>query len=246
MMTSHRHVVAGLLAAVLSSPVTGLSQAPPRVDSAPTASVATGSVVGSVLLPPSETRQRSFRGSLYRSRLAPDRSDREASPPPRSIYDDVVISAHSADGAATILSQTPTARMDQRQARFLPHVLPVTVGTRVDFVNQDRFYHNVFSLSEGNDFNLGRKPTGEVVSHLFEQTGAVEIFCDIHPQMNATVVVLDTPWFTQPDSTGGFRLDGLPPGRYRVRAFHPEHPQIERDVDVAGGVPLRQSFVFGR
>mgnify|MGYP001286527970 CR=1 FL=1 len=74
----------------------------------------------------------------------------------------------------------------------------------------------------------------------------VEVFCDIHPQMKATLLVLDTPWFAQPDSTGSFRLDGLPVGRYRLHAYHPQHDDLERVIVVGGGVPVTQNFVFGR
>ncbi len=116
----------------------------------------------------------------------------------------------------------------------------------MEFVNRDRFYHTVFSLSKDNKFDIGRKPTGVVVEQMFETTGEVELFCDIHPQMRATVLVLDTPWFTQPDSTGNFRLDELPVGRYDLRAYHPEHGQLERTVEVGGGVPVTQEFLFGR
>lgn len=136
--------------------------------------------------------------------------------------------------------------MGQQTAQFQPRVLPITAGATVEFVNQNRFYHNVFSLTPDNRFNLDRKPTGVVVEHVFETAGEVEVFCDIHPHMKATVLVLDTPWFTQPDSTGSFRFEQLPVGRYRLQAYHPQHKTLERQVEIGADAPVTQSLVFGR
>lgn len=207
---------------------------------------ATGAIVGAVVLPATDTKPRSFRGNLYRNRLAPNRSDGAVAIPARSPLDDVVISAHRLDGDTQLTQSTSTMRMDQLKARFIPRVLPVTVGDSVEFVNKDRFFHNVFSLHPENKFNIGRRPTGEVAVHTFIDTGVVDVFCDIHPQMSATILVLDTPWFTKPDSSGAFQLHGLPEGRYSVRAFHPEHGSQQRTITVGDGAPMAQSFVFGR
>ncbi|MDA0334327.1 MAG: hypothetical protein O2782_04095 [bacterium] len=208
-----------------------------------TANAQTSAIVGVVSLPTAPTQQRAFRGNLYRNRLAPDRSG-PAPAVPRSPFDDVVISAHPLDFSSPMATTPPAARMDQQAARFVPRVLPITAGTQVQFINQDRFYHNVFSLAP--KFDIGRRATGVVVDQVFATPGVVEIFCDIHPQMSATVLVLDTKWFTQPDSTGSFRLDGLPDGRYELRAYHPEHDDIRRTVVVGGGVAMTQTFIFGR
>lgn len=202
-------------------------------------------VRGAVMLPPGQAKKRSFRGDLYRNRLAPDRGADRA-PVERSPFADIVVSAHPLSFQAVVAPLPRPARMEQMQAEFAPRVLPVTVGTTVEFVNLDRFYHNVFSLTPGNQFDIGRRPTGQVVPSAFAGPGIVEIFCDIHPQMSARILVLDTPWFAQPDGEGRFHIDGLRPGRYRVRAFHPEHEAVERQVDVGEGVPVSQDFAFGR
>jgi len=213
---------------------------------APAQEAATGLITGVVQLPPPAPKTRSFRGELYRRRLAPTRETEAPSPAPRSPYGDVVVSAHPQARTAPLAGGGPRLQMEQVDAVFVPHVLPIRVGTTVEFINRDNFYHNVFSLSPPGNFDLGRKPTGDVVEHTFEQPGEVKVFCDIHPQMNAVILVLDTPWFTQPDSTGAFVLTGLPAGRYQVRAYHPEHELLQRDVEVGGGVPVVQSFLFGR
>ncbi len=217
---------------------------PPAQPAGPTN--VTGAIAGTVLLPPQQVRKRAFRGDAYRNRLAPDRSGKTAAPATRSPYDDVVVSAHPAAPSSKLLVSVDAVRMDQQTAQFRPRVLPVTVGTRVEFVNKDRFYHNVFSLSRPNEFDIGRKPTGVVADQVFEAAGLVEVFCDIHPQMSATILVLDTPWFTQPDSTGVFQLQGLPYGTYQVRVYHPEHDVMTRAVEVGDGVAMAQNFTFGR
>lgn len=220
------------------------------LDVSPAPALGEGAVItGVVQLPVSPPKRRSFRGDLYRNRLAPTkgRDTTATDAPVRSRFADVVISAHPLSFEALVEPLSATLRVDQVDAQFTPRVLVVTAGSTVEFVNLDRFYHNVFSLSRGNKFNIGRRPTGEVVAHTFDTPGRVEIFCDIHPQMAATIVVLDTPWFEQPDAAGRFRIDGLPPGRYRVRAVHPEHEPVELELEVVDGAePLVQSFVFGR
>lgn len=208
--------------------------------------VQTGVLAGTVLLPPAQVRQQTFRGDLYRNRLTPDRRDKKKEQVARSPYDDVVVSAHALDRSAGLLNAASAVRMDQLAAQFQPRVLPIMAGTPVDFVNQDRFYHNVFSLSEDNGFNIGRKPTGTVATHTFKAPGLVEVFCDIHPQMSATILVLDTPWFTQPDSTGAFQLSGIPYGRYELRVYHPMHDPMRRELEVGDGVSMAQNFIFGR
>lgn len=231
-----------LLRLVLLALATGPSLNP--VVSAAQQQAQANTVAGVVSVPVSQNKQRSFRGNQYRNRLAPDRSG-PARAETRSPFDDVVISAHPLDFAPLLEAAPPAVRLDQRDAKFLPRVLPIMVGAKVEFVNQDRFYHNVFSLSP--KFDTGRKATGVVAEHVFEMAGTVEIFCDIHPQMSATLLVLDTKWFTRSDSTGNFRLEGLPDGRYELRAYHPEHDGITRTIELGdGGVPMTQSFVFGR
>jgi plastocyanin len=113
-----------------------------------------------------------------------------------------------------------TDTMRQRGAVFIPYVLPVLAGSSVEFPNEDPFYHNVFSLSRAREFDLGRYPRGESKRVRFNEPGVVQVFCHIHADMSAYILVLATPHFIVPDAQGRFVLDRVPPGDYRLIAWH--------------------------
>ena len=133
------------------------------------------------------------------------------------------------------ISEEKHETMNQKNATFIPHVLPVLKGSVVDFVNEDKTYHDVFSLSPIKRFNIGRRPTGEVVPVKFDKTGVAEIFCDIHADMSAFIVVLGNPFFTKPDSRGSFKIDNIPPGTYTVKAWHERLRAKEETVTITAG-----------
>ena len=108
------------------------------------------------------------------------------------------------------------AVMDQRNETFVPHVLAVTTGTIVDFPNSDRIYHNVFSLSKGARFDLGRYAAGHSKSVRFDRPGIVRVFCEIHSHMNAFILVFSHPFFAMTDADGRYRIDNVPPGTYNL------------------------------
>lgn len=111
-------------------------------------------------------------------------------------------------------------RMEQRELTFDPHVLVVTKGTTVEFPNEDALFHNVFSLSKVASFDLGRYPRGSSRTVTFDRAGIVKVFCQIHSDMSGVIVVLDNPFFATPDGDGRFSIEGIPPGQYRVAAWH--------------------------
>lgn len=115
---------------------------------------------------------------------------------------------------------TGRGRMDQKNERFSPHLLAITTGTIVDFPNGDRIYHNVFSLSKTKRFDLGRYAAGRSKSVRFDQPGIVRVFCEIHSHMNAFILVFDHRFFALTDEDGRYRIDGVPPGTYRVTAWY--------------------------
>jgi plastocyanin len=108
----------------------------------------------------------------------------------------------------------------QRGKRFLPHVLVVPTGTEVAFVNEDKMFHNVFSLSRPNAFDLGLYGEGVSRTQVFSEPGPVRLLCNIHASMSAFVYVVDSPWYAQADAAGRFELRGIPPGEYVLHAWH--------------------------
>jgi plastocyanin len=127
----------------------------------------------------------------------------------------------------------------QHGERFVPHVLAVMQGGTVDFPNQDDIYHNVFSLSAaaGNGgFDLGRYPKGSSRSWTFPKPGTVQVFCHIHQDMSAILLVLANPFFATPDENHHYSIDDVPEGDYTLVAWHERiKPPITRLVHVVAG-----------
>jgi plastocyanin len=132
------------------------------------------------------------------------------------------------------------ARMDQRNERFIPHILAITAGTWVDFPNGDRTYHNVFSLSKTKEFNLGRYAAGHSASVQFNQPGVVRVFCEIHSHMNAFILVFAHRFFAMTDDDGRYRIEGVPAGTYSLilwnEAIHGDPPKRTVTMGEAGDV----------
>ena len=103
---------------------------------------------------------------------------------------------------------------------FRPHVVAVGVGSTVEFPNEDPIFHNAFSLSGDNRFDLELYKRPKTGSWTFQHPGVVRVYCNIHPQMSAVVVVRDTPYFTKAAADGTFALEGVPAGRHVVKAWH--------------------------
>ena len=118
---------------------------------------------------------------------------------------------------------TPSQKavLDQRNLSFYPHVLAVRVGTVVDFPNDDRVFHNVFSFRDGKRFDLGMYPVGAVRHITFDKPGMSRIFCNIHPNMAAYVVAVDSPYFAVSDTDGAFTIASIAPGTYTYHAWRP-------------------------
>lgn len=111
------------------------------------------------------------------------------------------------------------AEVQQRGKRFSPPLVGVTAGQRVSFPNGDPFYHNVFSPSLVRPFDLGQYRAGETRSRVFPTSGVVDVYCNIHPQMSATILVLPNRRFATTASDGSFTIYGVPAGRWKVYAY---------------------------
>ncbi len=134
--------------------------------------------------------------------------------------------------------------LDQRNLQFHPQVLPVMVGTKVEFPNRDNLFHNVFSYSQAKEFDLGRYPKDDSRSVTFDRPGVVRVYCDIHSHMSATILVLKHPYFTSPDDSGVYVLSRVPPGKYRVVLWYDRDSVERKNVEVRGGEDLQLDFTY--
>jgi plastocyanin len=151
----------------------------------------------------------------------PDVAALGAAPPHREVdRRRSVVYLETAPREAFEARDEPHARMDQRNETFVPHVLAIVAGTTVDFPNNDRTYHNVFSLSKTRSFDLGRYAAGRSKSVRFDRPGIVRVFCDIHSHMSAFILVFAHRFFAVTDEEGRYHLDGVPPGRYTLAVWN--------------------------
>jgi plastocyanin len=143
------------------------------------------------------------------------------------------------DGSAGALPmRRAKVTLDQRNLSFSPHVLAVQLGTKVYFPNHDRVFHSVFSFHDGKQFDLGLYPVGAVKEVPFDQSGLSRVFCNIHPQMAAYVMVVDTPYFAVSDDSGRFSIRDVLSGTYRYHAWHAGAPILSDPVIVVPGTAL--------
>ena len=148
------------------------------------------------------------------------------------------------DGLFPKPASHPTKQIAQKDLAFLPPLLPVQVGTRVEFPNFDDTYHSIFSYSPAKRFDLGRYRPEErpIPSEVFDTPGLVTLRCDIHEHMRGLILVLDTPYFVMTDAEGRFRLSGLPSGRYMLKAWIDSKTTREQPVELKRGATLHVDF----
>ena len=159
-----------------------------------------------------------------------------------------------------------SAAMDQKQLAFIPHVMPILVGTKVDFLNSDQVLHNVFSPSKTKEFNLGTYGAGVVKSMVFDKPGLVAILCNVHPEMSAFVLPLKNPYFAVTDKDGKFGIPNnkdneamkiakvadmykeLPAGKYTLITWHEKlkTKTIQVEVPAKGEVKVKLALTRGK
>jgi len=142
-------------------------------------------------------------------------------------------------------AQVVTSRVLQKGAMFSPHVLPVLVGTTVEWPNNDDILHNVFSFSEPNHFDLGLYKSPKVERCTFEHPGRVDVFCSIHTRMSCIVLVLENPYFATSNEKGTYTIADVPPGAYKLKAWHERLPSQTRDVTVPEAGQVKVDFTLG-
>lgn len=136
-------------------------------------------------------------------------------------------------------------KMAQKDLQFGPGILPVQVGTIVEFPNEDDIFHSVFSYSKPKSFDLGRYQKNEKpAAQVFDKPGVVRVSCDIHEHMRGIILVLETPYFQKTDADGHFRLENLPLGKYTLKAWLNEKTTpLSREVELESGKPLQVDFM---
>ena len=132
--------------------------------------------------------------------------------------------------------------IDQKGKAFLPHVLPVLVGTTVEFLNSDSFQHNIFS-PDGEKYDLGNSGQGQKRSYTFKRPGVYTQLCNLHPEMSAYVLVVKTPYFAVADQAGKFSIPNVPAGTWKLKVWNerlkPAQLGKSYDVKVVSGQEVR-------
>ena len=151
---------------------------------------------------------------------------------------EVIIYIRKAEGSFS--SKIKDSAMDQKNMKFTPKVLPILVGSTVTFQNGDSVKHNVFS-PHGGGYDLGSWGKGETKTHTFTKPGVYAQLCNIHPEMEAHILVLQNPYFAQASKDGSFKIAGVPPGEYELKAWHYRLKVKPQSVKVEGG-PVTVNF----
>lgn len=153
----------------------------------------------------------------------------------------VVVYIEKADGIFVPPDRHPV--MDQIELTFVPYVLPVLIGTTVDFHNSDDVLNNIFTPSwAGHKFNLGTYPKGVVRSFTFDRLGVVALLCNIHPDMEGYILVLQNSYFTIPDKEGGYQIKDIPPGIYDLRMWYKTKISPAQTITVEKGKETVMDF----
>jgi plastocyanin len=172
-----------------------------------------------------------YPGTLGALEQAPEDATRRSDPR------DVVVYLTGA-AAPAVEARPENPRLYQINQNFEPHVLAVPVGTAVDFPNRDMILHNVFSYSKTKRFDLGYFGKDKSKSVVFDKPGLVKVFCDIHSNMSAFILVVDTPLVVQPTAAGNFELPDVPDGEYTLTIWHPTRGESTRTVSVDGDTTI--------
>lgn len=134
------------------------------------------------------------------------------------------------------------AVLDQVDLTFVPHVLPILVGTTVDFPNSDMTRHNVFSPSNVKKFDLGTYAPGSSKSIVFDKPGVIPLLCHVHPEMSAFIVVLETPYFGVTGENGSYKIQNIPPGKYTLVVWHEFTKRKTQTIEI-GGKDVTANFI---
>jgi plastocyanin len=130
------------------------------------------------------------------------------------------------------------AAIVQKGKKFTPRILVVTSGSTVEFPNRDDIFHNVFAEYRAKKFDLGMYKQGETRSVIFDKTGVVSVLCNVHSNMSAYVVVVDTPFYVKTDKSGRYSIPNVTSGSYTVHAWHESGATYKSTTNIQGTVAL--------
>ncbi|HWA26389.1 MAG TPA: carboxypeptidase regulatory-like domain-containing protein [Lacunisphaera sp.] len=204
-------------------------------------SLPAGTITGTVRAQGAEPAAGGASGDAYGSRRYKfvDRLD----------YDqlrDFVVYVDQTFPAGTFPVPTQAAVIRQKDASFVPHVLPILVGTTVEWPNMDEIYHNVFCMAETKPFDLGLYSSDQPAKRVvFDKAGQADVFCSIHTKMHCIVLVLTNPWFAQADAKGRFVIRDVPAGTYQLRAWHERVPGQTKEITVPAEGEVQVDFTLG-
>jgi plastocyanin len=174
------------------------------------------------------TKQRVVLPAYTLRGVSPHKHD--ATPPAINEWQRVVVYLESDKAPA---GTRVLATLNQSGQKFEPELLVIPQGSTVSFPNSDPIFHNVFSLSRARQFDLGNYPSGKTRMVTFDKPGVVQVFCHLHPDMNATILVVPNAWFTRPDEHGAFHFSGLPSGTYQVVVWHKSAGTFKQRIQVS-------------
>jgi plastocyanin len=147
----------------------------------------------------------------------------------------VVIYLEGAGPVAEAAEGSAPPQIAQLDRRFSPDLVVIPAGSTVSFPNMDPIFHNVFSLSKAKSFDLGSYDKGQTRKVMFPKPGIVDVYCHLHPNMAATVVVTPNRWYARPDSSGQYRIGDIPPGQYTVVAWHKSAGFFRKQITISAG-----------
>lgn len=182
---------------------------------------------------------------------APARAEEAAAPAAAGVVTGKVTVEGAADGPIVVyIEETPDEakaakerpKVVQKNTRFEPGVVIVVKGQKVDFPNEDLFYHNVFSVSPGNEFDLGLYRGGVSKSAKLKKPGEVDVYCNIHENMHAKILVLQNDHYVAASDDGSFKLEGVPPGKYTLVAWSKSHAPGKAEIEVKASGTTTQGF----
>ncbi len=153
---------------------------------------------------------------------------REASVSKQKDYSGVIVWLEQKN-ASPQTTKPGTFTMVQKNKRFMPHVLVIPVGSTVSFPNSDPIFHNAFSNFSGQPFDTGLYPPGTSQKIRFRREGVVRVFCNIHSNMSAVIIVLNTPYYARTEKDGSYKLEGVAPGEYKLKVWNER--SAERTLD---------------